>query len=195
MNKLILILLGALFVLGLIIFVLYGFGVFDPPAGPSADQSGPQTDSGNTKYFILADNTFYTSIASDNNEMTSLVQKPAPNFATNPELYSWTLSSNVEFAMKNKKPVTITIKQIDGIHKVLSNASGYPVMLGEIDSPTPKGLFLIVQSSDKSYYNILGTDSNSTITDGLYWVIGSYNEIAFGNKEDAIFFKFEKVAS
>jgi hypothetical protein len=144
-----------------------------------------------TNYMILVNDQFYLGRQSNTRMDTQLVNKTNPDVKSHPELFKWNLSDEVDYVVKNKKPVTIS----SGDNKLIVPDTKNTLEMGEMDSTVPS-LFSIAlpkaQTTPSSpHYNIFaaGFENGSK-----YFVTNLNNEyISFGKKEAAVSVKFEKV--
>ena len=77
-----------------------------------------------------------------------------------------------DYAVKNKEPVTITYKQSG--NKILNSQSGSSVMVG---GRSADGLFLITRARDNMGYYIVGTNSDSEMSEDLIWGCGKRTHV------------------
>jgi hypothetical protein len=144
------------------------------PKDPNSDNpvsDDPKHKKIPTDYFIGSDSTF---IGVNGSKLIYESMGANSNIISNPELGTWTFSDELDYVVKNKKPVSITFKQSG----VLNGSTGTPVTLGDISA---KGVFLITPSKEpRTPFN------NIKLGEG-YYISGlnsaSYN-LAWGCEKD-----------
>jgi hypothetical protein len=146
----------------------------NPPVDNNSDndpyrRKNPKHKKIPTDYHLLSGGAYIDIIAS------TVVYKSledTPNVYTNPELGTWTFSDELDYAVKNKEPVTITYKQSG--NKILNSQSGSSVMVG---GRSADGLFLITRARDNMGYYIVGTNSDSEMSEDLIWGCGKRTHV------------------